>query len=313
MAQKKRSDFLKRLVITLIGVPTVIVFLFFPQNNHIFINIIMAILIPILGSYELNTTLFKSDKKLFLPIVNFTIFLFSFLYAHNILNIQSYKLTLPLFVFYIIIIFSYILASSIFHNEFEKSFKDMLYKFLGIIYIGVPSFFLPFIFNVSLSPKKPNPIFFNIDSSGTMEGSLLAIFFIVIVWSNDIFAYVWGMTLGRKNLINMPASPNKSWAGFIGAYITTFLFVPIYYFMFNNIFKFEMLPIWLYFLFPVLTGILVPIGDLVESVFKRHSNEKDSGTIILGRGGILDSVDTILYVFPIYFMILQIYFAAISK
>lgn len=50
----------------------------------------------------------------------------------------------------------------------------------------------------------------------------------------------------------------------------------------------------------------------MESVFKRSANLKDSGNMIMGRGGILDSVDTLLFVLPIFFVSLQIYFSFVS-
>ena len=77
-------------------------------------------------------------------------------------------------------------------------------------------------------------------------------------------------------------------------------------FLFDRFIKFD---IWFYFTLPIFTGFLVPIGDLVESVVKRSANVKDSGNIIAGRGGILDSVDTVLYLLPIYFLLIQLYFA----
>ena len=71
------------------------------------------------------------------------------------------------------------------------------------------------------------------------------------------------------------------------------------------------MPTAFYFLFPVISGFLVPIGDLVESVVKRSVNVKDSGNVIMGRGGVLDSVDTLFYLLPIYFVVLQVYFSFI--
>ena len=56
----------------------------------------------------------------------------------------------------------------------------------------------------------------------------------------------------------------------------------------------------------IILGILIAtsgiIGDLVESVFKRSSEIKDSGNVILGRGGLLDSIDSILYAAPIFYV-----------
>ena len=117
------------------------------------------------------------------------------------------------------------------------------------------------------------------------------------------------MTFGKKKKLGIAASPNKSLAGYIGGYLTTFAFVGAYYIFFGK--YLSQMPTAFYFLFPVISGFLVPIGDLVESVVKRSVNVKDSGNVIMGRGGVLDSVDTLLYLLPIYFIVLQVYFSFI--
>ncbi len=303
------NNFLKRLILTLIAVPIAIFTIFWPMDNHIILVLIFGILVTILGSYEINSLIYHKGinvKRFYLPIINGSILVASYCYANNFFNIQNFKLFWLLFAIYIITVISSIYARDIFKTDLTHSFEKMSYTLFGLLYIGVPSFFMPFVFNISNNPKKPIPIFYNIDSTGTLTGSLLALFFIVLVWSNDIFAYVFGMAFGRNNVIKLAASPNKSWAGYIGGYLSTFVFVAIFYFLFNSFINFD---IWFYFSLPVITGFLVPIGDLVESVVKRSANVKDSGTLIAGRGGILDSVDTVLYLLPIYFLLIQFYFA----
>lgn len=303
------TNFIKRLILTLVSVPIAIFILFWPLENHIIVTILFGFLITILGSYEINSLIYHKGinvKRFYLPIINSSILIASYIYAHNFFNIQNFKLFWVLFAIYIVAIISSIYARDIFKQDLTHSFEKMSYTLFGMLYIGLPSFFMPFIFNISHTPKNPIPIFYNVDSVGTLTGSLLALFFIVLVWSNDIFAYVFGMAFGRNNVIKLAASPNKSWAGYIGGYLSTFVFVAIFYFLFDRFIKFD---IWFYFGLPVITGFLVPIGDLVESVVKRSANVKDSGNIIAGRGGILDSVDTILYMLPIYFLLIQFYFA----
>lgn len=303
------TNFIKRLILTLLAIPLAIFTIFWPLENHIILVIIFGVLVTILGSYEINSLIYHKGikvKRFYLPIINSSILIFSYCYINNFFNIQNFKLFWILFAIYIIIIISSIYARDIFKKDLTHSFEKMSYTLFGLLYIGVPSFFMPFIFNITNNPKNPLPIFYNIDSSGTLTGSLLALFFIVLVWSNDIFAYIFGMAFGRNNIIKLAASPNKSWAGYIGGYLSTFIFVAIFYFLFNRFINFD---IWFYFGLPVITGFLVPIGDLVESVVKRSANVKDSGNIIAGRGGILDSVDTILYLLPLYFFFIQLYFA----
>ncbi len=214
-----------------------------------------------------------------------------------------------LFFVYLIGILSYILARDIIKKDLTHAFEKMSYTIFGIIYIGIPSFILPFSLNIELNPVNPVPIFYSIESHGTLTGSFLFLYFIILIWASDIFSYVFGMLFGRNNLIGLVASPKKSWAGYIGGYISSFVLSIIFYLIFDKVFNFINFPFWLYIVFPAISGLLVPIGDLVESVFKRSAQVKDSGDGVPGRGGVLDSVDTILFFLPIYFMLFQIYFA----
>jgi len=92
-------------------------------------------------------------------------------------------------------------------------------------------------------------------------------------------------------------SPKKTIEGFIGGIIFTLIaaFILSLYFNFFNIY------LWL------ITGLLISIfgtiGDLVESKFKRQANIKDSGSIMPGHGGILDRLDSVIFITPFLFLI----------
>ena len=61
------------------------------------------------------------------------------------------------------------------------------------------------------------------------------------------------------------------------------------------------------FVLGLLTSAIAAIGDLIESSFKRSAEVKDSGSIIPGRGGILDSIDSVIMAAPVYVAILTIF------
>jgi CDP-diglyceride synthetase len=242
-------------------------------------------------------------------ILNIFIYSFAYFYANNFFDIQKFRQTWIVFGIVIFSFLSFILANDVFKKDLKLSFEKMAYSIFSIIYIGLPSFFIPFLFNIDFNPANSVPIFFKIESHGTLTGSLLALFFIVITFSNDIFCYVFGITLGKNNRIGLEASPKKSWAGYLGGFFSTFVFSFVFYFLFDRYFNFIKLPVWFYLSIPLLSGFMVPLGDLVESVIKRSTSVKDSGSIVLGRGGVLDSVDSILYFIPVYFIFLQFYFS----
>lgn len=316
---KKNNNFIKRLILTLTAIPLLLFFLFWPKDSHIIIMIIIILLISILGSYEYTLLVEKKGIKLplfFLSIINSILCLLSYFYVNNIFQLQKFRFTIPLFFVFVIFITSIIQAFDIFKKNLSKSFDKIAYLLFGFFYIGLPSFLMPFIFNINFNCKKPIPFFIFIDSNGTLTGSLMALLFITTVFSNDIFAYVFGMLFGRNNVLHLEASPKKSIAGYLGGTFATFFFVFLYFiifdkksFLFFNPYKILDLPLHFYFILSIIASIAVPVGDLVESVIKRSCSVKDSGNIIMGRGGILDSIDSIVYFYPIFFIYLQLYFA----
>ncbi len=306
------TNFQKRLILTLVSIPTVFTLIFWPERTHLPGILLFGVLVTFFGSFEIGKLILQKGiivRRYFISIINVLILIFAYCYANNILNINSYRITFVLFFSFIIAVISYVFARDVFKKDLEKSFEKMAYTLFGIVYIGVPSFIMPFILNFKIRPENPVPGFFSIESHGTLTGSFLCLYLILLIWSSDIFAYVFGMAFGRSSIIGLTASPNKSWAGYIGGYFSTFFFSGLFYLIFDKIFGFISFPIWFYLVLPVFSGFIVPIGDLVESVFKRSIHVKDSGEGVPGRGGVLDSVDTILYFVPVFFIVLQLYSA----
>jgi phosphatidate cytidylyltransferase len=120
---------------------------------------------------------------------------------------------------------------------------------------------------------------------------VLALFF--MVWANDTGAYVTGHFFGRNKLAPH-ISPAKTREGFVGglllAVVATYLFT---------------LPLHIAWYHVVALGVLVAIaatvGDLAESLLKRGTGVKDSGTIVPGHGGILDRMDSLLFAVLVVF------------
>jgi len=129
---------------------------------------------------------------------------------------------------------------------------------------------------------------------------LISIF--VLIWTNDTFAYLVGKSIGKHKLFER-ISPKKTIEGFIGGIVFAVIasyFISKYFLMLpeKNIF------IW--FIIASIVGVFGTIGDLVESKFKRIAGIKDSGNIMPGHGGILDRLDSVIFVAPIIFLFYQI-------
>ena len=127
---------------------------------------------------------------------------------------------------------------------------------------------------------------------------VVAIFIIICV--NDSLAYVFGSLFGKHKLW-VKVSPKKSWEGFWGGLVSTmavsWFFIKIPYFQ-NNTFSTSY--IWVGFAFAVI--IAGTFGDFAESMVKRYAQQKDSGVILPGHGGILDRIDSMLFAVPVGFI-----------
>ena len=124
-------------------------------------------------------------------------------------------------------------------------------------------------------------------SSGNVSTKVIEI--IIIVWIFDTFCYLGGKVFNGKKL--MPnISKGKTYNGLYSGIITTLTIATFYYAeVYNDI---NMIP---FLVIPII--ILSFIGDLVVSVLKRSVNIKDSGIIMPGHGGIVDRMDSFVFVF----------------
>ena len=123
-------------------------------------------------------------------------------------------------------------------------------------------------------------------------GYLLFLLFAVPL--NDIAAFTFGRTFGKRQL-RENISPNKTWAGAIGALAVSMLLPWLVRFSFPEFGTLQL----------ILTGLIVGVGgqlgDLTISVIKRDIGIKDMGALIEGHGGVLDRVDSLIYVAPLFF------------
>ena len=130
--------------------------------------------------------------------------------------------------------------------------------------------------------------------NGGYEASVI-LSLIIFIWVNDSFAFFVGKNLGKRKLFES-VSPKKTIEGFLGGVfftlITAFL---VSYFC-------DFLSLTNLIVISLIASILGTIGDLVESKFKRQANTKDSGTIMPGHGGILDRLDSLLFVAPFVYL-----------
>lgn len=128
----------------------------------------------------------------------------------------------------------------------------------------------------------------------------------LLIWTNDTFAYIVGKTIGKHKLLEK-ISPKKTIEGFLGGMLFTILvgyLISRYYFQPKPEYADTSVLIWT--VSAAIISIFSTLGDLIESKFKRIAGVKDSGKIMPGHGGILDRLDSIIFVTPFVFLFYQI-------
>ena len=128
----------------------------------------------------------------------------------------------------------------------------------------------------------------------------------ILIWTNDTFAYIVGKSIGRTKLFER-ISPKKTVEGFFGGIIFAIIagyLISKYYIKASAQFSDKSILIWT--IIAVIVGIIGTIGDLIESKFKRIAGVKDSGKIMPGHGGILDRLDSVIFVAPFVFLFYKI-------
>ncbi len=154
---------------------------------------------------------------------------------------------------------------------------------MGVLYVAVP-FSLLYLFVYSG------------DALDFVLNKWILLGFIVIIWANDVFAYLVGWAFGRHPLFPR-LSPKKSWEGFIGGVVGAVALG-----LLAARFLGDSYGLWAGLaLVASVTGVA---GDLVESMFKRAAGVKDSGALIPGHGGVLDRFDALLLATPFVFVYL---------
>ena len=170
----------------------------------------------------------------------------------------------------------FLIIPTIFYNDSYNT-KDAIYLLGATIFLGLA---------------------FNAFNTIRLRGLNTFIFLLAIPMINDIFAYLIGSKFGKHKMC-VKISPNKTWEGSIGGLICGSLVGSIIYKLFFGKITIKIIII------TIILSIIGQIGDLIMSKIKRENEIKDFSNIMPGHGGILDRLDSSIFVFIAYMFLLM--------
>lgn len=182
-------------------------------------------------------------------------------------------------------------AVELFQNR-PNPFLSIAYTLVGVIYISLS---LSLFISIPYIAHDKTILAGCFSSNGIYYSNYILIAYFVILWTNDTAAYLVGSRFGKTHLMER-ISPKKSWEGVIGGIVCGLIAA---YILSNYYHQFSLLQWLVIALVIMVTGI---IGDLVESMFKRGIEVKDTGHILPGHGGILDRFDALIFSAPFVFV-----------
>ena len=151
---------------------------------------------------------------------------------------------------------------------------------MGAVYVALPMAIL------TLLPSLLNGLIYR----GGVWIPWVFLFYLLLVWGNDVFAYLVGVTMGKHRMCER-LSPKKSWEGFVGGVMGSAAVGAIAASVLGGSYG-----MWIGL--AIVVALSSVVGDLIESMFKRDAGVKDSGAIMPGHGGILDRFDALIISAP---------------
>ncbi|MBB6449277.1 phosphatidate cytidylyltransferase [Geomicrobium halophilum] len=163
-------------------------------------------------------------------------------------------------------------------------FSNNRYHFGAIAFIAFAAIYVGIGFHFFLAARLHN--------------GLEYVFFVLItVWATDTGAYVFGRKFGKHKLWSA-ISPKKTIEGALGGIILALVAGTIYALIWS---PFDYLGVTIALI--IMISLAGQCGDLIESAFKRYYNVKDSGRLLPGHGGVLDRFDSLIFVFPLLYVV----------
>ncbi len=208
----------------------------------------------------------------------------------------AFQHVLPLDLGELVIALSILLALSyeVLPRDRSTSLVNWALTFAGAYYIGGLLSYFILLAQLDTPLRQGWLSFLHIPPATSWIFLVLA-----VTWLQDTAAYFVGRAFGKHRMAPI-LSPKKSWEGAVGGFVTSVLTAMLATLLLGLPISYTAAA-----LIGAAAGVAGPIGDLVESLIKRQIGIKDSGQLIPGHGGILDRIDSLIFIAPvIYYLIL---------
>jgi phosphatidate cytidylyltransferase len=265
------NNLAQRIITAIIGGSAVVFLIYWNQYGFAFLFFVLNA-VSLWEFYKLSNSNKLSVPTSLAIALGICLFSLGFLTESQLMDSKLFRLALvaPFLIFIV----------ELFRHK-EQPFQNIAFSILGWIYITLPFYILTLI-----SFREG---FYNFHY---VYGVLF------LLWASDSFAYFAGRFLGSHKLYEK-ISPKKTWEGLLGGLLGSFTVAYIISLFFTEL----TLTNWLVISFLIVTtGTL---GDLVESMYKRSLEIKDSGNILPGHGGVLDRFDGFFISIPFVYVYLQ--------
>lgn len=274
---KKNKIDIKRMTSALLGFPLVVIVL--AIGNKYVVDIFLAAVAAISMQEYFNAV--SKDSKPLRWLGYFSCIIIALIHIIPESIPSMYVLNMMLLIIPTILLISFF---TIIVTNMKINFKDISYTIFGIIYIITCITFIALI-------------------RGTENGNLLVWFAIIAAWGSDTTAYIIGRRYGKHKFSEV--SPKKSIEGCIAGVIGAVLIALIYTFTINKIFTLNYSYILIGIIIAILS-IIGQIGDFAASSIKRYVDVKDYSNLIPGHGGMLDRIDSLMFLAPFAYVFLTL-------
>ncbi len=264
---------IKRLTSGLLGFPLVVLVLLI--GDKIIVDIALAVIALLAMSEYLNAISKVAKPVKWVSYASCFSIAIIHIVPQEFLNMVA-TLAIPTIL---IILFAQVIAT-----DMKTTFKDIAYTFLGIFYVVFFIMFVAFI-------------------DGMPNGKILIWYAIFAAWGTDVFAYITGKHFGKHKFSKV--SPKKSIEGCIGGTIGALIMMLVYTYFANTYWGMNYS-----YLFITGIGIILSlvgqIGDFAASSIKRFVDIKDYSNLIPGHGGMLDRIDSLIFLAPFAYALFTI-------